>query len=324
MRLDGVRISLTDISDIRRIAVIGGGHIGHGVAQLFAAHGYPVALFNRTLESSRAALDRVRSNLDLEIEQGWTTREAAEATLARIRPETDVARTAEGADFVVEAVAEDLGLKHEVFARLDEVCPPPAILATDTSGMSITEIAAPCRHPERVVGTHFFTPPHISAGVEVIPGDRTAPETVERTVALLRHVGKQTAVVKNVIGFVAGRLSSALRREAWALVEQGIASPEEIDMLWRTTVGPGYLSLGPLAVSDMSGLDVLLAVHEYMEPVLSPPSTPVAVVREHVARGELGMKSGEGFYEWTPERRAAAMRRRARILAFLRELDRDD
>jgi 3-hydroxybutyryl-CoA dehydrogenase len=289
---------MTEVSpfEIRRVAVIGGGHIGHGVAQLFAAHGYPVALFNRTAASSERAFARIRFNLEDEVQNGRTTEAEAAATLSRLRAVTHVEQAAEGADFVVEAVAEDLPLKHEVFALLDRVCPPPAILASDTSGMSITEIAKAVQHPERVVGTHFFTPPDITPGVEVIPGEATSASTVERTVALLRAVGKQPAVVKNVVGFVAGRLSSALRREAWALVEQGIATPAEIDMIWRTTVGPSYQAAGPLGVSDASGMDVLVAVHDYIEPVLSPPSHPTAFVRERAERGELGIKSDKGFY----------------------------
>ncbi|MCC7105623.1 MAG: 3-hydroxyacyl-CoA dehydrogenase family protein [Chloroflexi bacterium] len=305
--------------EIHRVAVIGGGHIGHGVAQLFAAHGFPVALFNRGATSSERAFARIRFNLEDEIQNGRTTEAAALATLGRIRAETEIVKAAEGADFVVEAVAEDLALKHEVFVLLDRVCAPPAILASDTSGMSITEIARVVQHPERVVGTHFFTPPHLTPGVEVIPGDLTTVETVERTMALLRAVGKQPAVVKNVIGFVAGRLSTALRREAWAIVEQGIATPAEVDVIWRTTVGPSYQAAGPLGVSDASGMDVLVAVHDYIEPVLSPPSRPTAFVRERAERGEFGIKSGGGFYQWTPERAAAMMRRRARLLAFLQD-----
>ena len=310
-----------DVSDIRRIAVIGGGLIGHGIAQQFAQAGHPVGLYNRTDASRQQALARIRSGLQLHVELGLATPRDVEASLAHIQAETDLARAAEGADLVVEAVAEDLALKQAIFRQLDGICPPPAILATDTSGLSISQIAAATDRPERVIGTHHFNPPPLVPGVEVVPGERTSLETVDRTLALLRKVGKQPALVRDVPGFVAVRLSSALRREAWAIVEQGIATPEAVDTIWLTTVGRVFSAAGPLEVSDTSGLDILLAVHEYVERVLTPPSTPSSLVREKVERGDLGAKAGRGFYPWPSEQLDAATRRRARTLAMLRRQD---
>lgn len=301
-----------------RVAVVGAGNIGAGAALMFARAGYRVGMYNRGPSGRDRALEWMRLALGVLVENGFETAAGAEEALSRLSPTSDLEEAAAGAGYVLEAVAEDLEIKKEVFRRLDAVCPPPAILATDTSGLSITKIASATRRPERVVGVHHFTPPHLVPGVELVAGAETSPETVDRTEALLRRLGKRPVRVPDVPGFIANRLSCALRREAWAIVEEGLASPEDVDELWTATVGPIYAAIGPLHVCDASGLDVLLAVHEHVEPVLWPPSEPSAMVRQMRDRGDLGLKSGKGFYDWPPEQAAEFIRRRdALLLAML-------
>ena len=280
----------------------------------FARAGYQTRMYNRSEEGRSRALEAMRLALDVLVEHGLESEDSAGSALERVSPSFELAQVATGAGFVVEAVSEDMRLKRSLFAELDRLCPPPAILATDTSGLSITEIASATASPGRVIGTHHFNPPYLVPGVEVVSGLQTTEETVRRTCSLLRSIGKLPVLVKDVVGFVANRLSVALKREAWAIVEQGLARPEEVDAIWTSTLGPIYAALGPLQVSDASGLDVLVTVHEYVEPVLTPASDASEMVRGMREREEFGIKSGRGFYRWTPESAAALIKRRDELL----------
>jgi len=301
-----------------RIAVIGGGMMGSGIAQIFAAAGHEVMLQDIYPEALDRAPGTVRGNLTFLAQRGLFGADQVEAAVARVTTTTDLRAAAARADFVVECVFEDLALKQQVFEQLDDICPPRTILATNTSVMSIGEIGSRVRHKERVVGTHFWNPPYLIPLVEVVRTEHTAPEVVERTMALLRSVGKHPIdCKKDVPGFVANRLQHALWREAVSIVEHGIADAATVDESIRYGFGLRLPVLGPLENADMVGLDLILSIHDYILPHLESSGAPSPILKEKVARGELGFKSGRGFLEWTPEHIAASRQRLVEHLVWI-------
>lgn len=288
------------VESIRQIAVVGGGYVGHGVAQQFAQAGYPVAMYNRTAESSARAMAGVEKGLKLFVDAGLSSRAEADDALARVRPTSDLAGAVRAADFIVEAVAERLAVKQELLRRLDGLAPEGAIFASETSGLRISDIARGTRRPERCITTHSYTPPPLIPVVEVVPGERTAPEVVEATCGLLRRAGKEPVLCKEVPGHIGTRLTTALRREAYYIVEQGYATPEAVDTVLRA-VGRLIPVIGVMAMTDFSGADVLRDVHRNIQPHLDHRRDPSPLLDRLIEEGRLGVKSGRGFYRWTPE-----------------------
>lgn len=309
-----------------RIAVVGGGLMGTGIAQVFVAAGHPVTLQDIRPEALAAAPGIIRANLRFLAENGLCEEDTVEAAVGRLGVAADLEAAVAGADFVVEAVFEDLGLKQELFRTLDAVCPSATILATNSSVMSIGEIGARAARKERVIGTHFWNPPYLIPLVEVVRTRHTALEVVERALALLRSVGKRPIdVKKDVPGFVANRLHHALWREAISIVERGIADAATVDESIRYGFGLRLPILGPLENADMVGLDLALSIHDYILPHIEDSHEPSPLLREKVERGELGFKSGRGFQEWTPEQMETSRRRLVehlvRITKELAEID---
>ncbi|MHB8867378.1 MAG: 3-hydroxyacyl-CoA dehydrogenase family protein [Thermoleophilia bacterium] len=298
-----------------RIAVIGAGLMGHGIAHVFAAAGHAVILQDVRAEGLAAAVESVRRNLSFLAARGVGEEAGVEAAVARIATTTDMEEAAAGADFVVECVFEDMGLKQEIFRRLDACTPPETILATNTSVMSITEIASLAKGRERIVGTHFWNPPYLIPLVEVVRAADTNDATMEWTLALLAAAGKHPVrVEKDVPGFVANRLQHALWREAISIVERGIADAATVDECIRYGFGLRLPRLAPLENADMVGLDLTLSIHDYILPHLEASAEPSPLLRERVAEGDLGFKSGRGFQEWTP---AAVQASREGLLEYL-------
>jgi len=285
---------------IRRVAVLGAGTMGHGIAHVAALAGYEVVLYDLTESLTAAGLAHVRANLQKGVEKGKIGADEADRALSAIHPTSDLEEAARAADLVIEAVPEKLDLKREIFSRLDGICPPHAILASNTSSLSITKIAEATRRPGRVIGIHFFNPPHIMKLVEIVRADQTEPATVEVAVAAARRMGKETIVVRDVPGFATSRLGVALGLEAMRMVEQGVASVEDIDKAMEL----GYAHpMGPLRVSDLVGLDVRMAIAEGLHKELGLEHfRPPEILREKVKAGKLGKKSGEGFYKWPPSK----------------------
>jgi 3-hydroxybutyryl-CoA dehydrogenase len=296
--------------EIRRIAVIGAGIMGHGIAQEFAVAGYDVGLYDVDDERLAAAGARIAANLERLAAAGVIAPGTAATAAGRIRTSTIVAEAARGANYVVEAAPEQLPLKQQLFEELDQLCPPPAILASNTSTFVPSRLTTAMRHPERVLVTHYFNPPFLLPLVEVVRSPVTTEGTVATTVALLSGIGKCPVVVqREVPGFIGNRLQLALVREALSIVAQGIATPEDVDLVIRTSLGRRWSVAGVFETSDAAGLDTVLAVCGQLFPAIeSSPEIP-AFFQEMVARGEYGLKSGKGFYDWPPEK-AEALRER--------------
>jgi 3-hydroxybutyryl-CoA dehydrogenase len=285
------------------ITIVGAGLMGHGLAQIFAVHGHQVRLTDLTDDILRKAVDSVQANLTLLAGNGMGSFEAIGPTLEAIHVTTDLREAASKAAFVIEAVAEVLELKQNLFRELDRLCPPEAILATNTSVMSITEIAARTERKGRVVGTHFWNPPYLVPLVEVVPGQETSPRTIDAAYDLLAAVGKHPVKVKrDVPGFVGNRLQHALWREAISIVDQGIADAATVDEVIKNGFGIRLPVLGPLENADMVGLDLTLQIHDYILKYLESAPGPAPVLKRKVEAGELGFKTGRGFHDWSRER----------------------
>jgi 3-hydroxybutyryl-CoA dehydrogenase len=280
----------------RRIAVIGGGTMGHGIAQVAAAAGIDVVLHDVSPHAIDAGLAAVRANLDRGVLKGKVTDEQKIATLDRLHGEPSLSEAVAGTDFVIEAVPESLELKRKIFAEVDERVDERTILASNTSSLSIDRIAEATRRPDRVLGLHFFNPVHLMALLEIVRGSRTAEDVVTRAVDLGRQLGKEPIIVRDSPGFASSRLGLVLGLEAMRMLEQGVASAEDIDK--AMTLGYRH-PMGPLRLTDLVGLDVRLAIADYLHRELeSETFRPPRILRQKVERGELGKKSGRGFYEW--------------------------
>ncbi len=280
---------------IEKACVLGAGTMGHGIAHVLAAAGIQVALFDVAEAAVQAGLGKVRGNLDKGVEKGKLSAAERDATLARLRGVTDLAAGVADADVVIEAVPEKIDLKRRIFADLGRLCRPEALLATNTSSLSISAIADAAAHPERVVGMHFFNPVHLMKLVEVVRAKQTSDSAAERALALSVRIGKEPIDVRDAPGFASSRLGIAIGMEAIRMVEEGVASPADIDK--AMTLGYGF-PMGPLRLTDLVGLDVRLAIADYLSQELGSRFAPPQLLRDKVARGELGKKSGHGFYEW--------------------------
>lgn len=287
---------------MQKIAVIGAGLMGHGIGQIFAVHGHDVTLVDLDEKILSSATVGIRNNLELMADHDFITPEEIDAALARVSITTDTEKGVNGADFVVEAVVENLEVKQNIFKKLDQLCPTSTILASNTSVISITEIARESVEKKRIVGTHFWNPPHLIPLVEVVPGTETMPETVDATYDLLLSVGKHPVKVKkDVPGFVANRLQHALWREAISIIENDIADAATVDECIKFGFGLRLPALGPMENSDMVGNDLVLAIHDYILEHIESSPDPSPLLREKVAKGELGFKSGQGFQSWSEE-----------------------
>ncbi|ANM31777.1 3-hydroxybutyryl-CoA dehydrogenase [Acidobacteria bacterium Mor1] len=284
------------MSAIQRIVIIGAGTMGHGIAQVAAACGMKAALHDVDEAAIQKGLDAVARNLQKGIDRGKVTEEQRDATLANLSGAPDLAAAAAEAQLVVEAVPENLELKRKIFGHLAEVCGADTLLASNTSSLPVGKIAEGIAHPERVVGMHFFNPVHLMALIEVVKADTTSDDAVDRAVAAGRAMGKDPIVVRDAPGFASSRLGVVLGLEAIRMVEQQVASPEDIDK--AMTLGYRH-PMGPLRLTDLVGLDVRLAIAEHLHRELdSEAFRPPELMRRMVAEGKLGKKSGQGFYSW--------------------------
>lgn len=290
------------------IAVVGAGLMGHGIAQVFASRGHEVAVFDPVPEALETLRARIGANLSA-LGQDPAPAQA-------VRPCRSLADAVAGAGLVIEAAQENLDAKRALFAEIEASAPAAAILATNTSVIPIGSIMAGLARPERALGTHWWNPPHLIPLVEVIGTDRTAPDVISRTMDILAAAGKTPVHVRrDVAGFIGNRLQHALWREAVGLVEAGVCDAETVDTVVKASFGMRLAVLGPLENADLVGTDLTLAIHETILPALNPPSGPSPYLGDLVAQGRLGMRSGEGFRQWTPESADAV---RAALVAHLK------
>lgn len=302
---------------VRRAAVIGTGTMGPGVGAVLARAGVETALYDVSAE----ALERARAGAELA--GGVLERlDAAQEDGGSLRFESELEAALDGVDFVLEAVPEKLELKHEVFRQFEAIVPSGTILASNTSGIPITSIASVCEHPGRVVGMHWSNPPHLIPMIEVIPGEQTSPETIETVAELVRRVGYHPVQEKEVPGFVENRILYAIMRECLDLVDRGIITPEGLDLNVRWGIGYKLAVIGPMELLDMAGLDIYNAVGSYLNKDLSTASEVSSTIRGKIDEGRLGMKTGGGIYDYTPEQvKELGAKRAGKLVAVRKALE---
>ena len=294
------RNSMKSIEDIGKMAVIGAGIMGHGIAEIYALNGYTITLMDVKDEILKKGIVQIRSELKTLVANEFVTEKESIEALDRISSTTSLKDAVFECDFVTEAVIESLKLKKKIFADLEACTSEDAILASNTSGLMISKIAEGLKRPDRVIGTHFSVPPHIVPGVEIIKGKETSDSTFQITYELMKKIGKTPFVVKKDIdGFILNRLQLALAREAFNLVENDVATPEDIDVCLNSVLGFRWLTIGPFRQMDSAGVDSWANVGSYLFAELSNSKKVPQAITEKVAKGELGMKTGKGFYDYT-------------------------
>jgi 3-hydroxybutyryl-CoA dehydrogenase len=284
------------VKSIEAVAVIGAGTMGHGIAQVAAQAGCDVRLADAQPGAAEKGLERIRANLDGAVKRGKATAEDKDLALGRIRVFADARQAAKDCDLVIEAVPEQLAMKQDLLRAVEPGLGKQAIFASNTSSLSLKSIAEAAARPERVVGLHFFNPVHLMRLIEVVVHEGTDDRVRDAAVAFAQALGKEPIVVKDSPGFASSRLGIALGLEAMRMLEEGVASAEDIDK----AMALGYNHpMGPLRLTDLVGLDVRLAIARYLHETLrSPVFEPPAVLERLVGEGKLGRKSGQGFYAW--------------------------
>lgn len=297
---------------MEKIAIVGAGLMGHGIAQVFAVRGHTVAIHDPYAEALARVPERVRANLRI--------LGLAESAVERISLHSTLEAAVKQADIVFEAAPEDLALKQDIFAQLAAATQPNCILASNTSVIPIGEIAAKVEDARRVLGTHWWNPPYLIPLVEVVQAPRTEPLYVEKCIDVLQRAGKVAVHVKrDVPGFVGNRLQHALWREAISIVADGICDAETVDLVVKNSFGMRLPVLGPLENADLVGLDLTLAIHKVILRHLESSGAPSPLLARYAGEQRLGMKTGRGFYDWTPE---TAQSVRERLTRHLRSVTR--
>ncbi|MBW2636153.1 MAG: 3-hydroxyacyl-CoA dehydrogenase family protein [Deltaproteobacteria bacterium] len=303
------------VDEIKNIGIVGAGLMGHCIAQVFALHGYKVRIFDTDRKVLEEVPERIRNNAKVFIDLNLLNESNVEDCLGNITLSENIAALSEGVHLVIEAVSENLDLKIKVFSEIEENAAPDAILCSNTSAISITEISSGLKHRKRFLGTHFWNPPHILPCVEVIKGQYTSEHVFETTVEVMKKIDKEPVrVMKDVPGFLGNRMQHAMWREAISLVENNIASPDDIDKVVKYGFGLRCPFIGPLETADLAGVDLTYAVHKYLLPHLENSPEPSPVLKERLDRGMSGVKAGRGFHTWTPEKIRKIIEQRDLIL----------
>ena len=306
--------------EFTRISVVGAGLMGHGIALQFALGGYTVILNDLSEENLQRGIDSVGPTLQLLRDMDLVDEEKAKAVPHRFQTTTSLEKGVADADFVVEAVFEDLALKQRVFAELDRYAPSRTILASNTSSFMSSQLAPSTNRPEKVIVANWWNPPYLLPLIEMVPGPQTSDETIETTRELFQKLGKRPVVLqKESLGFIGNRMQFALLREALSIVEHGIASAEDVDTVVKNSFGRRLAAAGPFEVFDIAGWDTILAIMEQLAPAIESSRKTSALLRDKVTQGDLGVKSGKGFYPWDA-RSAAALRKR--VLKALAAIER--
>ncbi len=307
--------------DIQHITVVGAGTMGHGIGQDFACAGYDVMLYDLTEDKLGQARRWIERNLAEQVEWGLIAAGEVQPALDRIQTSTSLEKAAGDADLVIEAVFEDLDLKRQVFRDLDRLCPEHTILGSNTSSLMPSMLASATKRPDRVLVVHYFFPPPLMPLVEIVRAESTADEVVETVYDVIKGIGKSPVVVqKEAMGFIANRLQAALLREALYIIEQGIATAQDVDVTVKQSFGRRLAVFGPIEMAEVQdGWDVIQQIDTFILPELDVSKQPSPVIQEKIDQGELGLKTGKGFYEWTPESAEAWRKKLTSALAgFMR------
>jgi len=303
---------------IRKVAVVGGGIMGHGIAQVCAQAGKQVTLVDIVPEVLRSAPDRIQESVRMLCENGLLSAALASEVAAKLTFTTQIEEGVEGADLVIEAIPEKLSLKQRLFEELDTLCGPSVIFTSNTSAIPIRLLAGCSKHPERVIGTHFFNPAQLVPLVEVIAPVTTSAIVLKTVMEFLESAGKKPVHVrKDIPGFIGNRLQAALAREAMSLLENHVASVEDIDTVVKYSLALRMPFSGVLEQRDLNGLDTHLSITETLYPNLEDAKVALPVLKDKVARGDYGLKSGKGFYDWTQHSRAEIVRRKNKQLVSM-------
>lgn len=279
-----------------KIAVVGAGTMGNGIAHVFAQNGFSVSLADLNANQLKKAMENISRNLDRQVQKGLLSAEDKEKTIHRIQPLQQLNEAVQGADLIIEAATENESVKLQIFRELDEMVSTEAILATNTSSISITRIAGVTKNPSRVIGMHFMNPVPLMNLVEVINGYATARIVSEKIIAISRQLGKTPCVVNDYPGFISNRILMPMINEAIISLQEGVASVEAIDAVMK--LGMAH-PMGPLQLADFIGLDVCLAILQVLQDGFGNPKyAPAVLLINMVAAGNLGIKSGEGFYQY--------------------------
>lgn len=308
---------MTTHPSITKIGVIGGGRMGAAIAQIFAAEGFNVLL----IEPS----DTVRAGIPARLREITHTRNQDPNIVDRVSVLSDITDDMASCSFITEAAPERLELKQQIFQQLDAICPPATILATNTSVIPVTDIGALTKHRQRVLGTHYWNPPYAVRLVEVVQTAYTSPEAIGQTISLMKAIGQLPVHVKrDVPGFIGNRLQHALKREAIALVENGVCDAETVDFVTRNSFGARLGIMGTLEQSDLVGLNLTLDIHRVILADLDRSTEPQKLLVDLVAAGKTGASVGEGFRTWTPEQRLELQGRLDKALLGDKSKTRDD
>ena len=281
--------------DVKKVAVIGAGAMGSGIAYICAIKGYEVTMAEVNEELLKRGVAKIRQMIVEGVSRGKLQPKEAEAVMSKVKGTTNIAEAARDADLAIEAVYEDMNVKKEVIKKLDENCPAHAILASNTSALSITEMAKTTNRPDKVIGLHFFNPPYAMKLVEVVVGEQTSEETRKTADAFARGLDKETVTVKDSPGFIVNRLVLPMLNEAAILVYEGKATIEDVDK--AVTLGMNFPA-GPFRLADYVGLDIALAVLQHLHEAFGEKFKPCPLLVEKVKNGNLGMKTRKGFYDY--------------------------
>jgi 3-hydroxybutyryl-CoA dehydrogenase len=289
--------------EIKQISVIGSGMMGHAIAEEFAVAGYEVILYGRSEDKLKQALAKIKRSLNELTEWEIISENDMAPTLDRLHTTTDLTEAGSNTDLIVEAVVEELEIKNELFSKLDVISPERTIFASNTSSILPSVLAAATRRPDRFLVAHYFNPPYLMPLVEIVRGNKTSDETTNMVYRLMKAMGKSPIICqKEVPGFIANRLQLVLWREAFNIVQRGIASPQDVDLAVKNSFGRRLGMVGPFELYEyIDGYDLTLQCEKYMLPDMNTSNESYPLLLEKVEKGELGAKTGKGFYDWTPE-----------------------
>ena len=295
----GIRGAKVQLQDIKNISVIGAGIMGHGIGLTYALGGYTVVLSARRETTLSNAMRHIRNDLKTFAESGLISQDMIEETLSRLTTTTDLKTAVKDADFVTETIAEDVEAKRQIFSNLDVFCPGHTIFASNTSSLVLRDFTSQCQRRDKILITHWFNPPHIVPVVEVVRSEETSDETMELVYALLKKVNKvPVKIFKEIPGFVVNRIQMGMIREVWSLWQQGIATPEDIDLAVKGSFGLRLAAIGPLETCDLAGLDLWYGIADRLFKVIDDAHQPPKALKIMVESGELGLKTGKGFFDY--------------------------